>query len=175
MLRGINVGGHHRVSMPDLCRVFEAMGFGAVSSYVQSGNVIFDAPGRASESRLQATIASALSRELMLDVPIIVRTASTMADVLTHNPFSSEAPPTALHVTFLASEPAAAAVADLEAGARRFEPERLEVRARHVYLLCPNGYGRTKLNPAFLERHLHTPSTTRNWKSVTAIHALLQR
>jgi uncharacterized protein (DUF1697 family) len=44
---------------------------------------------------------------------------------------------------------------------------------REVYLHCPDGYGRTKLSNAFLERKLGVAATTRNWKSVTALHDLM--
>jgi len=40
------------------------------------------------------------------------------------------------------------------------------------YLHCPNGYGRTKLQNAFLERQLSVAATTRNWKTVTALAEL---
>jgi len=42
-----------------------------------------------------------------------------------------------------------------------------------VYLYCPNGYGRTKLSNSFLERRLGTAATTRNWRTVNAIHDML--
>jgi uncharacterized protein (DUF1697 family) len=47
------------------------------------------------------------------------------------------------------------------------------VVGREVYLHCPDGYGRTKLNNAYIEKKLGLPATTRNWKSVTALHDLV--
>jgi len=40
LLRGINVGGHHKIKMADLKAMFEAMGMAEVVTYIQSGNVI---------------------------------------------------------------------------------------------------------------------------------------
>ena len=60
LLRGINVGGNNRIKMPELRRRFEELGFGAVATHIQSGNVLFEAarrrpaspaPGRASRRR----------------------------------------------------------------------------------------------------------------------------
>jgi len=41
-----------------------------------------------------------------------------------------------------------------------------------IYLYCPNGYGRTKLNNAFFEKALKVPATTRNWRTVRALQEL---
>jgi uncharacterized protein (DUF1697 family) len=41
MLRGVNVGSHHRIKMEALCKVYESLKLEGVRSYVQSGNVIF--------------------------------------------------------------------------------------------------------------------------------------
>ena len=45
---------------------------------------------------------------------------------------------------------------------------------REVYLRCLNGYGKTKLNNAHLERVLGVPATTRNWKTVLTLRELLE-
>lgn len=57
------------------------------------------------------------------------------------------------------------------------QPDELTLvpEQRLVYLHCPNGYGRTKVNNAFVERRLKTAATTRNWKSVLALHELATR
>ncbi len=41
LLRGINVGGHSKVGMEDLRRLFLALELTEVKTYLQSGNVIF--------------------------------------------------------------------------------------------------------------------------------------
>jgi uncharacterized protein (DUF1697 family) len=41
MLSGINVGGHKTIAMPKLRASFGALGFAKVTTYVQSGNVVF--------------------------------------------------------------------------------------------------------------------------------------
>ena len=75
-----------------------------------------------------------------------------------------------LHVTFLSEAPAPERAARLAAPER--EPAELVLAGREVYLRCPDGYGRTKLNNAFFERRLALPATTRNWRTVTALREL---
>ncbi len=42
LLRGINVGGKNKVSMKELKKVFEELEFTEVSTYLNSGNVLFE-------------------------------------------------------------------------------------------------------------------------------------
>jgi uncharacterized protein (DUF1697 family) len=48
---------------------------------------------------------------------------------------------------------------------KRSENEEIEISERVVYLYCPNGYGKTKLNNTFLENTLKVTSTTRNLRA----------
>jgi uncharacterized protein (DUF1697 family) len=63
-------------------------------------------------------------------------------------------------------------VAALEAGGEIGAPDEFRLLGRQVYLYCPNGYGRTKLNNAFFERKLAVAATTRNWRTVTNLAEL---
>lgn len=58
LLRGINVGGRNIISMADLRGAFEAAGYGAVRTYIQSGNVLFesDSPSGALEDDLERVL-----------------------------------------------------------------------------------------------------------------------
>jgi uncharacterized protein (DUF1697 family) len=171
MLRGINVGGHNRVSMPDLRAAFEHGGYENVTTYVQSGNVVFDARDRQRPSTVEHAVQGLLNDRLGLDVPVLVRSGEELRGVVTANPFIAEGHDRSqLHVTFLQTRPTAGATRELEG--RDFGAERLAVVGREVYLLCPGGYGRTKLTPLMVERALGAATTTRNWKSVLAIGEL---
>jgi uncharacterized protein (DUF1697 family) len=78
--------------------------------------------------------------------------------------------PARLHVTFLKGIPQSARVSALKAPPG--ELDEFVVGEREVYLFCPNGYGRTKLSNAFLEKKLDVTATTRNWNTVTALFAM---
>jgi uncharacterized protein (DUF1697 family) len=167
LLRGINVSGHNRISMADLRALYEAHGHHDVSTYVQSGNVV-----SRSSARSTAAVARAMERaitdDLGLDVTVLVRTPAQLAKLVDTNPLVvGGADPGKLHVTFLASKPARAQVDALDG--RRFAPDEFVVVGDAVYVVCPNGYGRTKVNNTYFERTLEVAATTRNWKTVNQL------
>ncbi len=58
---------------------------------------------------------------------------------------------------------------------RIYEPDRLQLRGREVYLRYPNGSGRSKLTNSLIEKRLGVESTARNWNSVQRLAALAAR
>lgn len=75
MLRSINVGGRNRVAMADLRGLVASLGFGEVSTYLQSGNVVFTGSGSA--PAVARSIECEIEAELGLSVPVIVRTRAS--------------------------------------------------------------------------------------------------
>ncbi len=169
LLRGINLGGHNKVSMPDLRALFASLGAEDVATYVQSGNVIFtsaDGPGK-----LTKAIEQRIRRDLGLTVTVVLRTRAQLAKVLTGNPFADDGrEPATLHVTFLAEKPDRARVRKLDPA--RAEPDEFRVIGQEIYLHCPNGYGRSKLTNGYFETQLGVGATTRNWRTVTKLAEL---
>ena len=101
----------------------------------------------------------------------LLRTSTQLADIVARNPLAGVVrDPAKLHVTFLAAEPAPARVAAINV--EGFLPDELRVLEREVFLHCPAGYGRSKLNNTFFERKLGTVATTRNWNTVTTLARL---
>src|SRR5439155_14797710 len=89
MLRGINVGGKKIVRMEKLRVSFEALEFGRVRTYVQSGNVIFETV-KASPDDLSKTIAEKISKDFGFLIPVVVRTSDEMGKIVGGNPFLKE-------------------------------------------------------------------------------------
>jgi uncharacterized protein (DUF1697 family) len=169
MLRGINVGGHAKVGMADLRAAFAEMGFDDVQSYIQSGNVVFRTTSAATS--LPATIEHKLDAAFGHGIRVVIRTHAQFVAVVGGNPLAGGGRDRSkLHVTFLASKPASSRVGGLDAGA--FLPDEFRVAGREVYLHCPDGYGRTKINNAFFERALGVVATTRTWNTVTTLEAM---
>ncbi len=166
MLRGINVGGHAKVSMAHLRATFLDMGYGDVQTYIQSGNVVFAASGSA--AKLQAAIEQGLEDRFALKIKVVLRTSAQLDAVIKDNPLAGGGrDPAKLHVTFLASKPAASRKSGLDS--RGFLPDEFSVRGREVYVHCPDGYGRTKLNNSFFERAFGATATTRTLRTVTTL------
>jgi uncharacterized protein (DUF1697 family) len=165
LLRGINVGGHRPVRMDDLRALVESLGHEDVSTYLQSGNVVFRSALRDTDE-IARGIASALGG----GVKVLMRTAGELASVVAGNPYTSDVGH--LHVTFLADAPEPTLVAALAGD--RFAPDAFQLLGREVYVHAPNGYGRSKLDNAFFERALGVSATTRNWRTVTALARLAE-
>jgi uncharacterized protein (DUF1697 family) len=169
MLRGINVSGRNPLSMEDLRAVVVGAGGQDVRTYIQSGNAIFTHRGR--ERSVRESLQRGLREALRTEIPVLVRTRQELDDVIATNPFVRRGETAgSLHVTFMGAVADPAAV---EAARRRTaDGDEFEVIGREIYLLCPNGYGRTKLTNAFFEKRLGSEATTRNWKTITALVAL---
>jgi uncharacterized protein (DUF1697 family) len=168
LLRAVNVSGRNKVAMADLRRLFESLPAQAVSTYVQSGNVVFAPSGRQSESKLVATIESRIEDTFGVSVTVLLRTSEEMNKIIRANPLlGGGRAESKLHVTFLARAPESSRVerVDPESGG----DDEFQLRGREVYVHTPNGYGTSKLNNAFFERKLGVPATTRNWKTVSTL------
>ena len=167
LLRSVNVAGHGRIAMQQLRGSFEALGYTGVTTYIQTGNVLFS-----TGSRSQAAVVSAIEERLAEDFgdspAVIVRTVPELRRVGTASPYAKAgADPSRHHVTFLATAPAPAAL-----GSLTLPPsgrDELVVDGREVYVHTPDGYATTKLTGTFLERRLGVVSTTRNWNTVTKL------
>lgn len=171
LLRGINVGGKNKLSMNDLRDLFTATGCHDVRTYIQSGNVLFAADPDV-VALLAGAITTRIAQRFGYRVPVVLRTAAQIGDVVRQNPFVAEgAAAETLHVLFLSEQPAAPRVADLDPG--RSLPDAFIVRGQEVYLRLPNGVGRTKLTTDYFDAKLATTSTGRNWRTVTTLCALM--
>jgi uncharacterized protein (DUF1697 family) len=169
LLRGINLGARNKVSMPQLRELFDELGYENVTTYLQSGNVLFRSP--APRDELTREIERAIRGRFGLDITVLLRTKSELRATVARNVFADrQSDPTKLHATFLAAAPQRKRATALEQ--QRFEPDEFRVMRDVVYLHCPRGYGRSKLSNAFFEKQLDVVATTRNWRTVTALAEL---
>ena len=86
LLRGINVGGHHKVSMSQLSLEMEALGFENIITILNSGNVIFEAPEN-NEATLEELISTHLEETFGFPVPVLIREKKVLLDLIKKNPF----------------------------------------------------------------------------------------
>jgi len=167
LLRGINVGGKHRVPMAELRTLLEGLGFTGVDTYVQSGNVVFTSVGPVTSAGLEA----ALAQRFGFDIAVVLRTPAQMRRIVDDDPFPL-VESTKLHVVFTDGAIPAKAVAELDVGS--FAPEELVVHGREAYLHLPGGMGRARM-PAVLLSRLAVRTTVRNWNTVTTLAGLAHR
>jgi uncharacterized protein (DUF1697 family) len=81
LLRGINVGGRKPIKMGALKDCLEREGFESVATYIQSGNVIFEA-GKKGDAQLTGPIERALSASFGFEVPVVLQSASQLKAVV---------------------------------------------------------------------------------------------
>ena len=85
LLRGINISGKNKVPMGELKKAFEELGFGAVKTYLNSGNVIFSSDEDNIEG-LTSRIEAMIKDQFGLDIPVFVTSKEDLEDTLQHAP-----------------------------------------------------------------------------------------
>jgi len=166
ILRGINVGGKRKILMADLRSLCEKLGMKEVQTYIQSGNVIFQADNSLSDTEWADKIAQAITKKYGFEVPVIVMPAKQLAKLVQQNPFyeTEETDITRLHLTYLKEKPSKENRVATEA--YNYEPDRFVINKQAVFIYCEGKYHKSKLTNTFFEKKLKVPATTRNWKTV---------
>jgi uncharacterized protein (DUF1697 family) len=85
LLRGINVGGNNLIKMAELARCFEKQGFSGVTTYIQSGNVLFEA-GAASPSKLARGLEAAILKTFDCKAAVALRSKKELKSIVTGAP-----------------------------------------------------------------------------------------
>ena len=169
ILRGINVGSHNKIKMPELKSLYEELKCKDVITYIQSGNVICNIANNITDQQLSKKIEKKILEKFGYKVPVITRTVAEMEGVLLANPFIKQSgiDIEKLHVTFLADVPSQPAVDNI----KKFDypPDKFIIIDKEAYLYCPVNYGNTKLSNTFFENKLKATATTRNWRTVNAL------
>jgi uncharacterized protein (DUF1697 family) len=87
LLRGVNVGGKNMISMKSLKESFERLGFTQVSTYINSGNIIFTTK-ETDPRKLEKKIEQMLSKEYKLESKVVVRSYAELAKLVKSLPKS---------------------------------------------------------------------------------------
>lgn len=168
LLRGINVGGHHKIQMADLKSWLLELGFEDIITYIQSGNIIFQST-ETDTSTLSQSIHQIIKEKKGYQIPVLTLTKQEFEQSISNFPWKDnlEKDPQFFHLTFLDSNPKNSDIEQMSA--KSFLPDEFIIKDKTVYLYCPTSYGKTKLNNTFLEKQLKVSATTRNWKTVNEL------
>lgn len=175
LLRGINVTGYKIIKMADLTELFKSLGHTQVSTYIQSGNVVFLPSPTSNPETISVQIEQAIKERVQFEVSVLVFSSLEWQDILLNNPFNQPEiiPPEKVYLTLLAEVP------DQEKKVRlkeiNFPPEEFQHIGRAVYVYCANGYGNTKLTNLLFEKQLKTVATTRNWRTANKLMEMMQQ
>jgi uncharacterized protein (DUF1697 family) len=170
LLRAVNVAGHNMIAMCRLCDLLAKLGFRDATSLLQSGNLVFQSDRLTGQS-LERLLEQETAKRLNLSIDYLVRSAAEWQKVVAANPFPREAKndPARLAVMFLKSAPAAKSIAALQAAIQG--PETVCGKGKELYVVYPDGIGRSKLTGSRIEKTLDTRGTARNWNTVLKLAA----
>jgi uncharacterized protein (DUF1697 family) len=182
LLRGINIGRRNRVAMADLRQVAASLGHGDVSTYIQSGNLLFSS-ALTGTGELADDLERQIAERLPVQPAVVVLSRDELAQVVADNPFPDEVSFRCLHAVFRrhAMSPAgiAAVAGAQQRAAAKGSRDEAAVVGRVLFLRTPDGLGRSEL-AAQLARSgtaaaIGAPAgTARNWATVTRLLALLR-
>lgn len=173
LLRGINVGKAKRIAMADLRTLFESLGFERVRTLLNSGNVVFDVPGRAKkdpQTTIGPTIRAAIEKQLGVSSRVTVISATELDTMIANNPLLDVARDhSKMLVSVLSSATDRAQLKAL--AARKWGSESLAVGDRVAYTWCPKGVLDGEVNKA-VAKALGDAVTSRNWATMLKLQAL---
>jgi uncharacterized protein (DUF1697 family) len=171
-LRGINVGRAKRVAMADLRDVVEALGYGEVTTILNSGNVVFTAPGSLRGDpgpRIEAAVAG----QLGVTSRVTTLTSAEVDAAIKGNTLREAADnPSRLLVAVLAKSVDKKALGGL--GRRDWAPGAFLHNGRAAYLWCPDGIIESRLAKEFASA-IRDDATTRNWATMLRIQDAMRR
>lgn len=168
LLRGINVSGQKKIKMVALKAVFENLGFTSITTYIQSGNVVFQST-LDDVKDIKETIHKGIETNFGHDVPVLVLKTNTLFGIVKNNPFDErikkgEIEEKKMYFTLLFSKPDSTNTRVLEEVLKG--DEEFVITENAVYFFAANGYGKTKLSNNFFEKKLQCNATTRNLKTI---------
>jgi uncharacterized protein (DUF1697 family) len=164
-LRGINVGGHNIVKKEKLLEAFVSLGFKNVSTFKQSGNVVFETDSTEAEA-LRSTIQQKLCQALGYEVLVFLRTLPQLKELVKNNPLENTITEgVSLLVTFMSDRPTGYTV---PIKIPKSTAEIIQIRGFEAYSLTRGHGDGGKPNP-FIEKQFKTKATSRNWNIIKEI------
>ena len=185
LLRGINVGGRNKVPMADLREVVTSLGHTGVSTYIQSGNVLFST-AEEDNAALAAALESAIEDRFGIWSSVVVLTRDELAQVLAANPYPDEPNPRMVHVVFLNAEPPGDLLGRISAAesavAAKGSRDTVHAAGPALFLHTPDGFGTSELaqvlfriiSPPGKKQAPGLAATARNWATATKLLALCE-
>lgn len=169
-LRAVNVGGRAIVKMSELKKSFEAAGCKDVKTFIQNGNVIFDAPDEDC-AELRRRIQARLSKLLGSEAVIMFRTLREMEAIVRAAPFKDveTGDDVKLYVAFLSEKPLRKPKLPLRSPKEALDA--FQIKNLEVFIVSRKKNGRYGFPNNFIEKEFGVPATTRNWTTVGKIVA----
>ena len=167
-LRAVNVGGHNKIKMDDLKKLFVSLGYKNVETVIQSGNVIFQTSEKGVKT-IATKIEEKLNEFMKKDIKVFVRTHSELSKIVKQNPFGGTKSDDKIktYVFFLYEEPDSEIKFPLESPNKEvnvFQKVKL-----NLFMLVKKVPGKASSPNDFIEKIFGVPATARNWNVVCNI------
>jgi len=169
LLRGINVGTAKRLAMADLRAVFETLGYTAVRTHLQSGNVVFDAKNPL-DAAATAELEQAIADTTAVHCRVLVIPADRFLTIVEANPFADAEDPSRMLVSFVDAMPDEALI--IRPSDDELAPERVVFGSDAIYQWIPGGILSSRVNLGKAPQPA-TIITSRNLRTVRKIVDLI--
>ena len=162
LLRGINVGGRNKVPMAELREVVSSLGHTGVTTYIQTGNVLFTA-AESDTAKLASSLEAAITGAFGVKSSVVVLSRDELAQILDRNPYPDEPNPRLVHVVFLNAELPPDLLDRIKAAesasAAKGSRDTVAAIGPALYVHTPDGFGPSELAQV-LFRIIGTPGQT---------------
>jgi uncharacterized protein (DUF1697 family) len=171
LLRGINVSGQKIIKMEVLRKVLGELDFQNITTYIQSGNIIFDT-SISDVTALEDQIAKKIEEHFGFLVPVRITTSEELKTIVLENPFVEEnlLDDKQPYVAFLSDIPTTSNIEQLRT--INFANDQFINKNRVLYLWYADSAANTKLSNVVIEKKLQLKATSRNWKTILKLIAL---
>lgn len=163
LLRGVNVGGKNKLPMALLRDALAKTSFYGVTTYIQSGNIIFSSDLEV--ANCEVIVGELLKSEFDLNVPVILKKQSDIEEIVKENPFKSKTLENSKFMSFgfLSEIPEQDKVEEVMSFST--ELETFKIVDDVIYFYCGVGFGKTKMTNAWFEKKLGVTTTMRNYNT----------
>lgn len=160
-LRGINVGGKRKILMKDLQQLLVELNLSAVKTYIQSGNVVFQADKSIDE--LVELIEKEIVEMYEFEVSVVIKEVEQLKEQLAQNPFLETVEIEKLYVLFLKENP------KIILEKKQNCSDDFVIFEDLIFISCFTKYSECMYTNQFFEKQLKISGTARNWKTVSKL------
>ena len=157
--------------MAELRALCGEIGWSEVRTYIQSGNVLFRAPGETAE--LEARLEDGIRERFGLAVPVIVRSGSEWPGLVASNPFDDAARDEPNRLMLCLSKEPPDPDCEQALQERAMDGERVRLVGQALWIHYAAGAGTSKLAPSLINRLVGSPVTARNWRTGVQLQRML--
>ena len=168
LLRGINVGGHHKVPMADLKSLLASIGCAQVTTLLNSGNIIFHYHSTEMKT-LEVKISNALQEHFGFAIPTIIRSATEIRELVESQPFA-EVQLTSdkrFYVSFFRHTKTSSIALPWSSEDNAYQI--LDIRGQTIISVLDLSIAKTPAAMKTLEQSFGKDITTRNWNTIIRI------